>query len=420
MSVAAGHERTQDDFAIDTAAVAASLAIHVFLGVLLAVLWIGRGATGSSVSAPSETPEPWKTPEEDRDELRLGLENSRVASINWLGIDAPEPVEGVAPEAPVEQAAQTRVRGQQATPSAPAPEPSEPQTSESQPPQPQPPESQPPQAQPPQPDATEQTPPETPEPAEAESRGDERPETQPEPAARSASTTDGAPESSPEPVEAERAPGEVIVPEPAPDDTADKPDADAGPPEPAPDPDPDPEPTPDPDPAPEPADEPSEDARPASSARDPQPERAEPTTLGAEAREPLSGLDGIVTDREVVATAIERAIPADPQRRNAPVAGEGLEITTVMPRWSSTARMTGAPANPIVVLHFGADGSVKYADFLREKRRAYSSGSEWLDEPLISAMYRWRAEGERIDELDPEDPDDVVEVTIKVLFHSER
>ena len=127
-----------------------------------------------------------------------------------------------------------------------------------------------------------------------------------------------------------------------------------------------------------------------------------------------------MTDREVVATAIDRAIPADPRRANQPIAGEGLEITTVMPRWSSTARLTGAPANPIVVLHFGADGRVVYADFLREKRREYSSGSVLFDEPLISAMYRWRAKGERIDELDPEDPDDVVEVTIKVLFHSER
>jgi hypothetical protein len=129
------------------------------------------------------------------------------------------------------------------------------------------------------------------------------------------------------------------------------------------------------------------------------------------------GTAGVLSEREVVATRIKRAIEVDPYKPNAPVAGKGLEIITVRPRYSSTIRMSAVPKNPIVLIYFNSAGKVVKAEFLRDRRVVYSSGVVGVDEPLLNAIYQWKAKGKQIDEIEG---DDLVEVSIKIVFRRER
>jgi outer membrane biosynthesis protein TonB len=130
-----------------------------------------------------------------------------------------------------------------------------------------------------------------------------------------------------------------------------------------------------------------------------------------------AGTPGVLSEREVVATRIKRALDVDPYKPNAPIAGKGLEIITVRPRYSSTIRMSAVPKNPIVLIYFGKDGTVAKAEFLRDRRYVYSSGVTGVDEPLLNAIYQWKAKGKQIDEIEG---DDLLEVSIKILFRRER
>ena len=124
--------------------------------------------------------------------------------------------------------------------------------------------------------------------------------------------------------------------------------------------------------------------------------------------------------KESVATRIKKALEMDPHKANAPVVGKGLEIITVRPRYTSAVRLSAIPKNPVVVIWFDAAGKVRKAEFLRDGRIEYSSGVVGVDEPLLNAIYRWKAKGKQIDELDPADPESLVEVTIKIVYQRER
>ncbi|MEQ9207524.1 MAG: hypothetical protein RLN78_09175 [Phycisphaerales bacterium] len=132
------------------------------------------------------------------------------------------------------------------------------------------------------------------------------------------------------------------------------------------------------------------------------------------------GTAGELSEKESVATRIKKALEMDPHKANAPVVGKGLEIITVRPRYTSAVRLSAIPKNPVVVIWFDAAGKVRKAEFLRDGRIEYSSGVVGVDEPLLNAIYRWKAKGKQIDELDPADPESVVEVTIKIVYQRER
>ncbi len=106
---------------------------------------------------------------------------------------------------------------------------------------------------------------------------------------------------------------------------------------------------------------------------------------------------GEPSDRESVATALKEAIDLTDWGR--PLARQGLEVTTVRPRWSVTTRLARMPRNPVVLIRFGADGTVRSAEFLRDKRLVFSTGFEDVDGPLMDAIYRWKASGEAIEAL---------------------
>jgi len=121
-----------------------------------------------------------------------------------------------------------------------------------------------------------------------------------------------------------------------------------------------------------------------------------------------------------VATRIKRAIEVDPHTPNAPIVGKGMEILTVRPRYTAAVRLSAVPKNPIVVMWFDGKGKVSKAEFLRDGKKVYSSGVVGVDQPLLNAMYQWRAKGKEIEALDADDPESLVEVSIKIVFRKER
>lgn len=69
------------------------------------------------------------------------------------------------------------------------------------------------------------------------------------------------------------------------------------------------------------------------------------------------------------------------------IARKGLRINTVGPRYSAIARRTSAPANPTAIVSFDRTGKVVNVKLVR------STGYDNVDGPLITAMYKWTAEG---------------------------
>jgi hypothetical protein len=382
------------------AATAFALSVVLNAVALLLIAWWSVRSGGSSHGSPVlDSRSPLIVPEEEQrdDELRLGKRDATSASINWLGIDAPEEVLAQAPESEVDQAAQSTAPGDSPIPTDSAPA-IEQAPSEQRPAQP---------AADPVPLQPEQTPTPTPEP--------EPEQAEPEPA-------------QPEPNE--NAAPEPVPPSPIPstdqstqreddelpeitNDTGivvqDQTDGDA-----------DETTLATPAPTPEPTQSPS-DQQP----QEQPPSTEQPVTAPVGPPAPpiaaLPSLRGIIADRDVIATAIKRAEKLDPDKSHQPIVGEGLEIKTVLSTGllSAEARLYGAGANPVIVLEFNAKGRVAHAQYLRSFDREYNTGSRLLDEQLINMLFKWTASGARIDALDPANPRDTVQITIKILFRSE-
>lgn len=125
----------------------------------------------------------------------------------------------------------------------------------------------------------------------------------------------------------------------------------------------------------------------------------------------------VVVQAPPVTPAIESPKEADASAKDEPLeyrngrvaAGEGLDITTVRPRWALSTRITASPGNPVVIVEFARDGRVRSAVF-----EGLGSGFESVDGPLLDAIYAWRARGERLEALPQDDPDAVLTVRIRV------
>ncbi len=338
-------------------ALSGSMALSVLLHVLvvLVLLWTGIPGSGGDRGAVLSREEMIQQQERE-EELRLGLNEAESASIDWLGIEQREAVRGEAEISETEQAAQTTAVGQEQI--------SEPVLAQ-------------------QPievaeEAVEQT-----EANEELERVVEEPLLEP--------IVEPVVETAVEPV-LEQTPidegqGVVIA-------TAD--DTDAQPIE-------------------EPIDQVAEQASEQATQEQTSAPPAESASRAVE--ETPIGTPGVLSEREVVATRIKRAIEVDPYKPNAPVAGKGLEIITVRPRYSSAVRMSAIPKNPIVLIYFNREGKVAKAEFLRDRGVEYSSGYMGVDEPLLNAIYQWKAKGKQIDEIEG---DDLIEVSIKIVFRRER
>ncbi len=361
-----------------------SLLVHLF--TVGGFASYAKALEGSDLEAPENIsiPDMPVPPQPEEDPLRLGREDAKSASITWLGV-LENPIEGEAPESEVEQAELAINTGVQditqptPTPSTPVVETiPDPQSIPEQTPEPvtepEPVQSQDPVEQP------EQT---TPiEPIEIEPIE--------EPVIEITDSTTIDPEPQPEPIE-EPVPVEPAPVEPAPDVPAE-------------------ESTESQEQQPEPTPAATSDSEPT------QPEQPTPTSVTEQ------GKPGEEDDRESVASKIKRAETHDVSALNRPLSSAGLEIKPVEPRYPATVRFTQLPRNPILIIRFNAQGRVVFVDFIRdeEKKKVYDTGSRAVDEPLLSAVYKWRASGEPLKKLDPDDPKSFIEISMKILFRDEK
>ncbi|MBL8761094.1 MAG: hypothetical protein JNL50_07305 [Phycisphaerae bacterium] len=443
-----------------------SLALHA--GFVATLVRFGdRWMSPSSLSVPAETPlllpippEPAPDPEppESPDPLKLGIDEGTAQSDTWLGFKEPTPHAGPA---------STRDQAQMVleAPSEPA------QAVEDQPPSPPTPPEQP-QADQPQPEPNPEPNPEPSQATQEPEAGQESPKPAPQPKPVAEDTRPAtlepaetvAPAESaivPADVKAERPePGEPLVPVPAPEPAT--PEA-AAPELPVPTPTPEttrersPDAQPDIQPDAKPRAEP--DAKPLVARDDPEVERpkadavepASPTVAlvgppvpspqdlaereqsereqaeriereAAQASQPSPPRHGArpsparppgrVSDRESDAAAVRSAINVDPN--GGPAATKGLKINTVRPAWSTTTRLVALPRNPVVRVRFNRVGKVVDAAFVDR----YDTGWPDVDGPLLDAIYRWKAEGERLRELPGDDPEAVITVTFRITLRS--
>lgn len=137
-------------------------------------------------------------------------------------------------------------------------------------------------------------------------------------------------------------------------------------------------------------------AIPPTSAEPPlEPQQARPAAPPTPS-EIASGRPGLEDERESDAAALRKPLEYKPGK---PIAGEGIEITTVRPDFGTTVRILANPDNPLVVIDFGPDGHVRRARFARNATRTLNTGNPYVDGAILDAIYRWTAKGQAVDDL---------------------
>lgn len=324
--------------------------------------------------SPPLPPPPPPPPEEP---LRLGVEDATEERPVWKG--SATPTEHLAPQSEVDQAA-LAINPASAPPSAgeqPIPDGSTPDTAE---PEPEPAQTQPAQPEPAQPEPPQELEQQS-EPAQPVPEQPRTPEQE-------------APEQEPEPETPEQEPPQPDVPEPElPSPLV----------QPAPQP-----------PAPQPYQPLPIQLLP--------PQPLPPQPLAPEAREPLppptpspapaapDAPPGKKAEEESAAAAIAGSLVYKPGE---PLAGKGLRIYTVQPRFGYATLATATPRNTVVLITFGRDGRVLRAVF-----KDRGTGFDEVDKPLIDAIYRWTARGEALKKLPADQPR--AGITFEVKFLMER
>jgi hypothetical protein len=111
---------------------------------------------------------------------------------------------------------------------------------------------------------------------------------------------------------------------------------------------------------------------------------------GAPSQQPPA--PGETSDRESDPTSIVN-VPPENWKLGKPLAAQGLDIRTRRPRFDELTRITASPRNPVARVTFDHKGvAVKVALLV-------SSGDHRVDEPVINALYAWKAKGDKIDRL---------------------
>jgi len=109
------------------------------------------------------------------------------------------------------------------------------------------------------------------------------------------------------------------------------------------------------------------------------------------------GRPGEGSERASDATSTEPTLVVDPGR---PASAQGLEILTDHIRWSIIDLRLARPRNPTVAMTFDMSGRPTLVEFVPDEHGVRrSTGHNGVDETLINAMYRWRARGERLEEM---------------------
>ena len=90
-----------------------------------------------------------------------------------------------------------------------------------------------------------------------------------------------------------------------------------------------------------------------------------------------------------------------------PLAAHGLELRPQRPTFTTLTLLTAAPCNPLCEIVFRRDGKPTSA------RLIDTSCDPRIDEAILSSLYRWRASGQPIRELQG---DQTHSVRIRILL----
>jgi TonB family protein len=123
---------------------------------------------------------------------------------------------------------------------------------------------------------------------------------------------------------------------------------------------------------------------------------------------PAGDQPGIASDKQSDAVSKTDHVEVCPGR---PAAAQGLDITTRRPEFTNLTRITARPRSPVVRVRFDRRGRVAEASITS------SSGYADVDEPVLNAIYLWRAKGKRLDQIDGADPRAGIWVTFNVLLN---
>ena len=127
-----------------------------------------------------------------------------------------------------------------------------------------------------------------------------------------------------------------------------------------------------------------------------------------------SSRPGELSDRE--STPTSKTIDLRITNWGRPAAGEGIEIRTRHPRFPDTLAVFRREFNATVVIDFGPEGFVRFADFERVKvgKRTLvrNTGNPEADRVILLCVYNWTAKGKEIEALRDRGPD--ARVTIRM------
>ncbi len=121
---------------------------------------------------------------------------------------------------------------------------------------------------------------------------------------------------------------------------------------------------------------------------------------------------GQKAEEESAAASVTESLVYKPGQ---PLAGKGLKVNTVSPRWGVTTMLTSSPKNTVIRITFGRNGKVLKAVFVDS-----GTGFEDVDGPLLDAVYRWTAKGEVLEKIPADKPQAGLNFDIKFLMHGGR
>lgn len=142
-----------------------------------------------------------------------------------------------------------------------------------------------------------------------------------------------------------------------------------------------------------------------------QPATPTPPQPASQSATPTAGgqakLKGVRSDRE--SEAVTNKVIDVVNRDGRVAAGRGLNIRTRRAEFTNTTLLTAPPRDTLVRISFQKAGDVKRAEFVD----GMSTGNPNVDDPLLNAIYRWRASG--ADLLALRDSD-TLSVVVRVTF----
>lgn len=369
----------------------ASLALHALLiPSFLAVISTEQKAAGAPARfEPEDVTKREPEEPEEREELELGLETDTASTLTWIGYEEYE--KHLARLAEVEQAAFTD------DPAGGTPIAAPPSDRRPIPPSPVQPMTEPAASAPEQPERAQ--PAAVPDPAEEAPAEPKLPDSLDAPlpidlAKAVQSLLNAAGQSGPAAPVSEEAPPTTTEREPSPGEATESPNQPSPQPQPPDSAEQEAQEKPNED-SPEKKDDPTEDApkeKTEPTKEDPKDDPAGKDAPPAKDPSDAPPAEGEQADKDSIPTSTIE-VPLADLDPGKPLAREGLELRPQRPRFTTLVELTASPVNPIVEIRFLSSGRPQVA------RIVLSSGDSRIDRAVEASLYRWRAAGEKLDEL---------------------